>query len=111
MSEVPNPDNQWRENDITIADLSDEPVLSDDGRREIMERQGDDVSKKQPSIPVKWVSGSDPKECAACSKAFRANDMIHRVGIIAIHATEACVERFQDDCDLIWVKPRKGKVT
>lgn len=42
MSEVPHPVNQWRENDISIADLSDEqPTLSDDGRREIMERHGE----------------------------------------------------------------------
>lgn len=36
--------------------------------------------------------------------------MLFRVGRIAIHATERCVERFQDDCDLIWVNPKKGKV-
>lgn len=37
---VPDAANQWCENDITLADLSDGPTLSDDGRREIMERQG-----------------------------------------------------------------------
>ena len=51
--DVPNAANQWRENDIAIADLDAAVVtvwgvvivgalaeLSDEGRREIMERQG-----------------------------------------------------------------------
>ena len=52
--DVPNAANQWRENDITIDDLDDTVVtvwgvvivgalaeLSDEGRLEIMERQGE----------------------------------------------------------------------
>ena len=51
--DVPNAANQWCENDITNADLDDTVLtvwgvvavgalaeLSDEGRREIMERQG-----------------------------------------------------------------------
>lgn len=70
------------------------------------ERQGDDVSKKKQAVPVEWVKGKDPQLCIACSKPFRAKDMIYRAGYVALHATRECVKTFKDDCDEI----EKGNV-
>lgn len=61
--------------------------------------------------PVEWVRGRDPKVCSVCSESFKPGDMIFRVGCIATHATERCVDEFIEDCDLILANPKKGKVS
>ena len=68
---IPHPDNQWRENDISIADLSDEPVLSDDGRRELMERKGGDVMNKKEQAMV-----DDLREQLRIAKALRWTEKV-----------------------------------